>query len=376
MFESNSIRGWLLNRALHHQHSRIYNYDRNTQYGSFPQPCPEMTQKFLDLVQYDKGGRIFTYIITLDGKWRFTETGKEFGIDMLSKHTMHSDVNVYISFSGEFFIRRHEQPHHKHSASQGSEAVNPEASPTHPPDEISGGPPKGEAPKDPAYYSLIIDNDSGTYRPNAKMLPDLKKFLHKQLPGLHITVLDCNGDKDKMDKMKGEQRERKKKEGKRMVVRQQHSMSDVGSMSSSDEEDLQQQARDYGATNGTGKKGFKEKAEDKYHDAKDQFTGHGNEIHSHSHSEKATMSTSERKVEALKEKTSPAAVTNSEPKVGTSTTEKAIPAAVGSAGLMAETSTSTSTEKSTSEAIGTSTTTGKSTVPFAEAAGLTPAPAT
>jgi hypothetical protein len=33
-------------------------------------------------------------VITLDGMFRFTETGKEFGIDMLSKHTMHSDVNV------------------------------------------------------------------------------------------------------------------------------------------------------------------------------------------------------------------------------------------------------------------------------------------
>ena len=58
------------------------------------------------MVHYDEGGRIFTYVLTLDGLLRFTETGKEFGIDLLSKHTMHSDVNIYIACSGEFFVRR------------------------------------------------------------------------------------------------------------------------------------------------------------------------------------------------------------------------------------------------------------------------------
>ena len=232
MFTGTSLKGWVLNRALHHQHSRIYNFDRTTQYGSFPAPCREMTLKFLDLVHYDRGARIFTYVITLDGKWRFTETGKEFGIDMLSKHTMHSDVNIYIAFSGEFFIRRHQRSH-----SDGE--VNLDEDATHPPNDIEGGPPLSDPPQDPEYYTLIIDNDSGTYRPNARLLPQFKRFLSKQLPGLHITTLDCNGDKEKMDKWKGEQRSRKKTEGRGMVVRQPSSM---GSMSSSDEEDLREQA--------------------------------------------------------------------------------------------------------------------------------------
>jgi len=59
----------------------------------------------------------------LDGQLRFTETGKEFGIDLLSKHTMHSDVSQYIAFSGEFFIRK-----------------------------------IGEQSKDPKDYELVIDN--------------------------------------------------------------------------------------------------------------------------------------------------------------------------------------------------------------------------
>lgn len=185
-----------------------------------------MSLKFLDLVHYDKGGRIYTYVITLDGQWRFTETGKEFGIDLLSKHTMHSDVNIYIAFSGEFFIRRVKDPH---------KSGSPDDQPTHPAEELSGGPPSNEPPKDPAYYTLIIDNDSGTYRPNAKLLPQLRAFMEKQLLGLKVVTLDCNGDKEKMNKWKTEQRERKKKEGKGVVMQQP---GDSGSISSSDYEDL------------------------------------------------------------------------------------------------------------------------------------------
>lgn len=226
MFTGKSLRGWILHRALHHQHNRIYNYSKSTVYGSFQSPCHEMTLKFLDLVHYDEGGRIYTYVITLDGQWRFTETGKEFGIDLLSKHTMHSDVNIYIAFSGEFFIRRLKTPH---------KGGSPNDQPTHPPNELEGGPPSNEPPKDPAYYSLIIDNDSGTYRPNAKCLPQLKEYMEKQLQGMKVQTLDCTSDADTMNKWKGEQRERKKKEGKGVVLQQP---GDSGSISSSDIEDL------------------------------------------------------------------------------------------------------------------------------------------
>lgn len=227
MFTSHSLRGRILNRALHHQHFRVYNYDRTTVYGSFPSPCKEMSLQFLDLVHFDQGGRIFTYVLTLDGQWRFTETGKEFGIDLLSKHTMHSNVSIYIAFSGEFFIRRLKNPQQ-----------DPAEQETHSPVNIGGGPPQREAPKDPAYYELIIDNDSGTYRPNAELLPQLEDFMHRNLPGLKILTLDCNGDKEKMDKLKSQQRQRKKAEGQHSAVVQ----GDGGSISSSDEEDLDSQA--------------------------------------------------------------------------------------------------------------------------------------
>ena len=102
MFTRKGIRGVLLHKALHHQHARVYNFDSTTEYEVFESPSRDMTMKFLDLVHYDRGGRIFTYVLTLDSLFRFTETGKEFGVDMLSKHTMHSDVSIYIAFSGEF----------------------------------------------------------------------------------------------------------------------------------------------------------------------------------------------------------------------------------------------------------------------------------
>lgn len=257
MFTSTSIRGRILHHALHHQHNRIYNYDRDTTYGFFPSPSRDMTMKFLDLVHFDKGGRIYTYVLTLDGQWRFTETGKEFGIDLLSKHTMHSDVNIYIAFSGEFFIRRLKKPH-----KEGS----PDDQETHPPADISGGPPSGEPPNDPAYYSLIIDNDSGTYRPNAKELGDLKAFMQKNLPGIKIVTLDCNGDKEKMDKWKTEQRERKKAEGQGVIAVQ----GDNGSISSSDEEDLDDQQRH---AEGGGKLSTKQKLVNKIEEPVEKAKG-------------------------------------------------------------------------------------------------------
>ena len=230
MFTGKSVRGWVLNRALHHQHARIYSYDRSTHYGVFEKPGLELTKQFLDFVHYDQGGRIFTYVITLDGQWRFTETGKEFGIDMLSKHTMHADVDIYIAWSGEFFIRRLKHPHQDQSSSPDSQSA------TLPPAPHEDDRPESEEPStDPHVYELIIDNDSGTYRPNAKYLPTLKEFIARNLAGLRIKTLDCNGDEEEMNKLKDEQRKRKKNFGKQVNYVQNASNS---SLSSEDQERL------------------------------------------------------------------------------------------------------------------------------------------
>ncbi|CBX90206.1 hypothetical protein IAQ61_001705 [Plenodomus lingam] len=257
MFTAKGVRGYLLSKALHHQHARVYNFDHATEYKVESEPSKRFTQKFLELVHYDQGGRIFTYVLTLDALFRFTETGKEFGIDMLSKHTMHSDVAAYVAYSGEFFIRRRRHPHRpppeEEEQEEGGGGANNQS---HPPPDHDNGPSStstSSSPninkrrshnssrsddariRDPSYYELVIDNDSGTYRPNAKLLPQLHSFMSANFPGLSILTLDCQADAEKMAAMKDEQRERKKREGDHVVYTQ---ISRTSSLSSSDEEEL------------------------------------------------------------------------------------------------------------------------------------------
>ena len=245
MFTSHSLRGRILNRALHHQHARIYNYDKSTIYGIYQKPSVEMTKHFLEFLHWDQGGRIFTYVITLDAQWRFTETGKEFGIDMLSKHTMHSNVSIYIAFSGEFFVRRLKHPKKNQAAHPDpSTDALPPAPDSDEEGEVDdhtkdGRPRKQGSSRDPHDYELVIDNDSGTYRPNAKYLPTLRDFLQANLPNLRVVTLDCGADKEKMEKLKGEQREKKKNDGKQVTYLQNSSQS---SISSSEEEQVAQQS--------------------------------------------------------------------------------------------------------------------------------------
>jgi hypothetical protein len=223
MFSKAGLRGRILNSALHHQHNRVYNFSNSTENGIVKPRSEEAALQFLKMVHYDEGGRIFTYVLTLDGLFRFTETGKEFGIDLLSKHTMHSDVNIYIACSGEFFVRRLKCP---------KEPTDAPGQETHPNANLPGGPPNDPPPEDPKNYELVIDNDSGTYRPKGELLPLLKKFLNENFPGLHVVTMQCTDEG--LDQMKDEQRERKKKEGRNPQIVQ----NSDGEISSSDKEDL------------------------------------------------------------------------------------------------------------------------------------------
>ena len=217
IFASSGLRGKILNKALHSQHSKVYNFNRSTERGEF-KPCSEdASLTFLRMAHFDEGGRVFTYVLTLDSRFRFTETGAEFGIDMLSKHTMHADVATYIACSGEFFIRRLENP-------DASNDPEPNEA-THPNQELPGGPPRDDPPPNPKYYQLVIDNDSGTYRPDKGILPDLKSFMEENFPGLGIVAL--HWEDEELKKLKAAQHKAKKKEGRNilMVVRSASSSS-------------------------------------------------------------------------------------------------------------------------------------------------------
>ncbi|KZT44426.1 hypothetical protein SISSUDRAFT_1029120 [Sistotremastrum suecicum HHB10207 ss-3] len=191
MFSNKGIRGHVLNHGLHKQYRIIYSYDKNTVYGVVPGTTEavldeekeksvrqEMAEQFLRMTCYGEEGRIFTYVITLDAEWRFTETGKEFAVDLLSKHSMHADVAKEIAFSGEFFVQKIR-------------------------DAESGG----ERDTDPRSYELVIDNDSGTYRPKKELLPTLQDWLSGDggLGGLgKVTAMD--GFDEHLKQMKEEKR--------------------------------------------------------------------------------------------------------------------------------------------------------------------------
>jgi len=88
---------------------------------------------------------------------------------------------------------------------------------------------------DAGGYELIIDNDSGTYRPDASILPQLRKYMEGNLVGLRVRTLDCGEDKDEMNRLKDRKRgQTTKQNGKtQYVVQASHSSS----MSSSDGEE-------------------------------------------------------------------------------------------------------------------------------------------
>ncbi|KAI1000900.1 hypothetical protein K3495_g7298 [Podosphaera aphanis] len=260
MFDNSGLRGHVLNRLLHHQHNRIYNFCQTTEYGTV-RPCSEVaTMQFLNMVHFAEGWRTFTYVLTLDGLFRFTETGKEYGIDLLSKHTMHSDVSIYIAYSGEFIVRRAHRSSNSDTQDYecGDSTLTPDtsdqesstsASTLHSSDQESSlqtstleasSSSHDSTPREPNDFILIIDNDSGTYRPNGTLLPLLKAFLNKNLPGLHIETRECMDEAH--IKMKAEQRELKKREGNHIQM-VQYSDDDESSISSSDEESLDRRAQ-------------------------------------------------------------------------------------------------------------------------------------
>lgn len=196
----NGIRGRLLRRALHNQYATIYGYGKDTEWGVV-QPSGDyedagraLAEKFLRMTSFGTQGRVFTYVITLDGEMRFTETGEEFVVDLLSKHSMHADGAKEIAYSGEFFVRLMEG-HEGHSREGGEGDLEDE-----PQDE------------DPKHYELVIDNDSGTYRPRKELLPILEEFLASDdnFGGLE-RVLAMDGFDETLKKWKEERKEVKRR---------------------------------------------------------------------------------------------------------------------------------------------------------------------
>lgn len=212
LFTRRGVRGKIIHWGLHRQYMFVYYYNKTTEYGvvgvaedpespsaikdsdakdngdakkdddtkdaeaqpsadsSSPSPDTEADEarlekniatRFLEMTHWGEGGRLFTYIITLDGEWRFTETGEEFAIDMLSKHSMHSDISPEIAYSGEFFVQKKEggDTDGNQLFEDGVKDGEGDAGPSSHSDASS--PSVEVRPRNPKFYELVIDNDSG-----------------------------------------------------------------------------------------------------------------------------------------------------------------------------------------------------------------------
>ena len=104
---------------------------------------------------------IYTYIIsTSDDSLRFSETGAAFFADFASKHALHSNCAESVRYSGEF----HPRP------VGGWENFTDEKT-----DESVG-------------WEIVFDNNSGTYAPDAALLPKVKEVMELNFPGLNVVV--------------------------------------------------------------------------------------------------------------------------------------------------------------------------------------------
>jgi len=105
---------------------------------------------------------VYTYIISVDdNSFRFSETGAAFFVDFASKHALHSNCAEAVCYSGEF----HPRP------AGGWDNFS---------DNI---------PDDQVKWEVVIDNNSGTYSPDPLILPDLKRLLEFNFPGIGIYAL-------------------------------------------------------------------------------------------------------------------------------------------------------------------------------------------
>ena len=224
MFTKSGIRGRLLHRALRDQYATIYGYEKDTEWGVvMPSNSDEdvgqaFAEKFLRMTSFGTQGRVFTYVITLDGEMRFTETGEEFVIELLSKHSMHADAATEIAYSGEFFVRLIE----------GHEGESEEEDKS----DLEDGPRN----EDPKHYELVIDNGSGTYRPRKELLPTLEEFLASEdnFGGLgRVLTVDCFDEtlkKWKEERKETKRRARGKGKGRPPKMVQARSDTSVGSV--------------------------------------------------------------------------------------------------------------------------------------------------
>ncbi|KAG0239411.1 hypothetical protein BGW41_007675 [Actinomortierella wolfii] len=147
-----NLEGLNIRNALHSQHSYLYRHGKNTIYNALAtaEDIGNLLHGNRD-PSLDLQTVVFTYSIVPKGMY-FSETGTAFFQDFMSKHAMHANRATEVMYSGEFRLYRD---------AQYSNA-----------------------------WTLLIDNNSGTYAPRKEDLPKVKELFERNFPDLRVVVMD------------------------------------------------------------------------------------------------------------------------------------------------------------------------------------------
>lgn len=139
-----NLEGKLARELIHSVHRHVY--------GSRPEiltlDTGEKLIAFLENVPgLENSKKHFTYVLLPKGIFRFSRTDESFLLDAYSKHAVHTDAAEEVVYAGEFYVQTLEDK-----------------------------------------KVLVIDNNSGTYRPHRRGLENLKALLEKNFPGLPVVT--------------------------------------------------------------------------------------------------------------------------------------------------------------------------------------------
>ncbi|KAF9972192.1 hypothetical protein BGZ73_004711 [Actinomortierella ambigua] len=149
---ADNLEGLNIRNALHSQHSYLYRHGKSTVYNALTtaEDMGYLLHGERD-PEVDLQTVVFTYSIVPKGMY-FSETGTAFFQDFMSKHAMHANRATEVIYSGEFRLF--------HDAQYAN------------------------------AWTLLIDNNSGTYAPRKEDLHKVKELFERNFPDLRVVAMD------------------------------------------------------------------------------------------------------------------------------------------------------------------------------------------